>query len=769
MAGIAAYFGAKTGTVAAICKGLFSRGDEAAEWAADIGDNRLEIAVRAVIPHVHAGSGGVAVVVDGLADSSTVLARYAQHGPAGVLGVRSAGAKPEPYALVLADTQRGVLVLARNGDGPSLYYARRGSEVLIASEPTALIAGGVRAAPDGEAVQTFLDQGRCETDARTFLAGVHRVLPYHVLEIGSTRVRVVTSLGELRVAPVPAATVLHQVTHESRVGIRLADDKASVALLGAALTGRDPAVAGPVPVYTTAEGRQPYLEPVLGALPGKVLRYGILPPRLSDVDELVAALSEPVPEPAALHAWCAARAAAGEVETLLDPLGADLVLAGAPAPGYLSRVADRITARFGVALRTPYRQVTGSGGTLRAELAAICRQGLTGEAAKLADRPVPPGGATLALLGALRAEVYTTLASDAFASRGWRDPSDVTRGFDELLATGRGDADWYWRLFVAERWMRWLERREAPTLPTKRPAPSVIKAEGERWVRLPVRTRRLVRGDLYADTIASYVAEQVNSAASDNRYRRLRRSWYLVVAARPLAVTQGHPRPNWDVRPSWWARQMSSFVRDRSQRGLANPQNMQLVIEEVGLSRTLLAAAAGASARLVHHRGVFDRMAGQPVKWVSSTAEDAPEWVNVAEVARHRDLEATLAELISATRSSLGNDLGANLAGCAIICGDSDGTGCRVLASTGDRPADFYAAVCADDPLGSVARTPAAVIALSPPTSPKAPGPASKAPGPASKAPGPASKAPGPTPKAPGPTPKAPGPTPKAPGRKHPG
>jgi asparagine synthetase B (glutamine-hydrolysing) len=67
---------------------------------------------------------------------------------------------PEPYALILADPARGALVLARNGDGPPLYYAETAGGILAASEPGALLAAGVPAEPDEGVVGRFITTQR---------------------------------------------------------------------------------------------------------------------------------------------------------------------------------------------------------------------------------------------------------------------------------------------------------------------------------------------------------------------------------------------------------------------------------------------------------------------------------------------------------------------------------------------------------------------------------------------------------------------------------
>ncbi|GIL31397.1 class II glutamine amidotransferase domain-containing protein [Actinocatenispora comari] len=692
-----------------LVRGLAPRGDEVAGWHDDGG--QLAMAVRAGIPQVHHDHRGAAVVVDGVAEPSTLLARYAEGGAGAVLG----RAGTDPYAAVLADPARGVLVLCRHGDGPPLYYARHDGAVLVASEPAALLAAGVPARPDPDTTARFRVDGECDVDTRTFLAGVRRLLPGQVLEVGAHGVRPVTHAAGAPATPPPASAGL-------RLGVRLDGAMTGVALLGLAHADpTPPADAGPSAGPTSGDDPEPL--PVYRALlPGAAtpaavtaagLRDAPVPVRIADVDDLLAGLGEPVPDPDVLAAWVVARRAAGEVDAILDPLGGTALLADTAAPGYLTRVADRVATRFGVALQMPYRHVAGTGAAR--ELLARCRRGLPAEAVPAADPA--PADPTLAVLRALRADVYATFLSASFARRPGPDPREVVAGFGDLLAGRRTDAGRFWRAFLLERWLRLIESGAAgrpAEAPPERPSSTTV--DGARWLRLPVATRTLRAGDAYADSVAWYVTERVRAACADDRYRRrFGRCWYLVVAARPLAVAQGRVRPLWELRPGWWARRMSGFVRDRSWQGLGNPWTMQTAIDEAGLRRMLFAAAAGAGGRLLHRQGLFDRVAGEPVRQVRGPVERATFPANVAVAAAPTDPAAAAADLLAAVRAGLRDDVATGIAGCAVVGTDRVGGGCQVLACVGDRPADFYAAACADDPLGRLAGTPAAVLLLAPP------------------------------------------------------
>jgi hypothetical protein len=126
MTGLAATMGADPPAATAIADALAARGTDLASWQAGC----AHLVVRAAIPAVHElGSGGGALLLDGDASPSTLAAGYASG------GVPTLVAGGDPYTVILVDLARDALVLARNGDGPPLYWAQHGPAVLAASEP----------------------------------------------------------------------------------------------------------------------------------------------------------------------------------------------------------------------------------------------------------------------------------------------------------------------------------------------------------------------------------------------------------------------------------------------------------------------------------------------------------------------------------------------------------------------------------------------------------------------------------------------------------
>jgi hypothetical protein len=300
MAGLAALISCPSSAADAIVDALAARGS-------DVACHRVGSAtmiVRAALPIVHELDGFVAVV-DGVAELSALLSAYRQKGPSGLLG------GPDAYAMILRDPRRHGLLLARNGDGPPLYYARTATGTLVASEPEALLAAGVPADPDPQVMAAFLETGACDASERTFYAAIRRVLPGQVLAL-DIEVTDHTPAAMHRQRAISARLALRWAIAPGRLGVRLTPGPVTAAIIAAAVSA-DAVVVDE--------------------------EFGPL-----HLDEFLADVGEPLPDLECYLIWATARSVAGEIDVLLDPA----------SPGaHLARLADRVSSRYGVELRFP--------------------------------------------------------------------------------------------------------------------------------------------------------------------------------------------------------------------------------------------------------------------------------------------------------------------------------------------------------------------------------------------------------------------------------
>ncbi|NUR70629.1 MAG: hypothetical protein HOU81_07395, partial [Hamadaea sp.] len=353
MAGLAALISRPPSAADAVADALAARGSDVARHRA----GSATLIVRAALPIVHELDGCVAVV-DGVAELSTLLSAYRQKGPSGLLG------GPDAYALILRDTKRHGLVLARNGDGPPLYYAQSVTGMLVASEPEALLAAGVPADPDPQVVAAFLETGACDASDRTFYAAIRRVLPGQALAL-DIEVTDHTPAAMRRQRSISARMALRWAVVPGRLGVRLTPGPVSAAIYGA-IAASGAAVVSEIPTAL-------------------------------DLTEYLADVGEPLPDLESYLIWATARTVAGEIDTLLD---------AAPPGTHLARLADRVSSRYGVELRFP--QCDAAAGADWAELAAPTPP----------VRPLPSTADVLRRIGPeLAASVLHSLPSPAAVSQ----------------------------------------------------------------------------------------------------------------------------------------------------------------------------------------------------------------------------------------------------------------------------------------------------------------------------------------------------------------
>ncbi|GAA1648861.1 hypothetical protein GCM10009679_62530 [Saccharothrix algeriensis] len=709
MAGLAALlsFGSdrsSTETLTALSRALAPRGSEEAR---DV-NGSAKLLVRAALPIVHR-LDTTTLIVDGIVELSTLANRYAERGPLGLVG----GA--DPYTLIMADPEG--LVLARSGDGPPLYYARTRGSVLVASEPTALLAAGVPARPDPETVARFLAVGGCDEGAATFFDGIRRVLPDQVVEIsaGHTDGWLVRAHppARRRGTAITGRMALLGSVGEGRLGVLLGPGLPGAAVLGAALA-EHPQHRG-LPVYSVNFPGLPmdssaYASALLGPLPDASVRHRALPFFADeiDVDGFLADVGEPVPDLSAYLAWAVARSTGGEVDALLGA-------AGWRGPvGHLSRLADRVAARYGVALRFPYRGLETGDEALRGELRVLAERTLppvslrAAVAALVTSTLEPP---LREILVRLRAELIGALL---YPHHGPTDHAGLAV-MQHLSDASEADVARLWRRYLLERWLVTVvapyERQ--PEVPAARQAPprpraAAITAGGAEWVTHALVTEPITAGDRVAEKFAWYVAEFAHGADKPAR-QALRQPWHLLVAAKPVAVAQGLARAIWEIEPGSYARGLVRLAGPAL--GLADPWSMQVALGHAGPARLGLAALCARLGRL----NWAERVAGPLARSVCPPREQACPPAHLAVVPPPRGADRVAEEIVAALRKTLPDDVYAMLEGCAVVGADEAGMRLLGWSRPGEPPAGLLARLCADNPFGQGDERTPLVLALAAP------------------------------------------------------
>jgi hypothetical protein len=701
MAGLAAALNAPT-SIDAIAWALHARGaDGAVCRLTGAGGAILDVAVRAAMPTItrvvpaeepnqpasdRAPRPVAAVIVDGIASVTALDLAYAERGPAALVDGGEA-----PYAVVLADAERDELVLARNGAGPGLYYARLDRGWVVASEPAALVHAGVPAEPDVAVIRRFIQTGACDDSDRTFFAGIRRVLPGEAVVLGTATagpVRHPARPVESETPPVDQA--IWRAAADGRVAVLVAPGVAGAAVLGACL--HQPGRPRPLPAFTARvggiEGPAAQAPAVLGSLGQDTVRPTTVTLDLSTVDRFLRDMGEPVPDLGHYLLWTVAREVGADVDTLVDAF-----------PGSVAgwdRVADRLLAHCGVTVRSPLRGPVPDHTTLTA----------------LANRTLPPLAVRNALADRAQlvtaAQVVLALRDEVGASlvppRPWSDAAASVTTLRRLIAGESVDAEALLRAFLVERWLAGFGPQatvtevvaveEAPQLPLRQPDAVVVG--DEEWRRTPVRTAPIAPGDQLLANTAFYVVNALTASGEQPSG-----PWFAVVSGKVVAVSQRRVRPVDEVRPSRLARLLTLLVRRRRPH-LADPRVMQTAIDHSGRLRMLGTVLFGGS--LPRQAAVY------PPRADAMTPADScvvrPPW----------QPDEVAASLLAAMRLALQPEYGRRLAGVAIA--SADDLGCRVLGfapgpavAEVPRPRAVLSLVLADNPAGQgLERTPIVVV-----------------------------------------------------------
>ncbi len=264
------------------------------------------------------------------------------------------------FAIAIWDSRRGRLLLARDrfGEKP-LFYSWRGGRLTFASELTALVAG-LGSAPDLDpaALDAYLMLGYVPGRAGSILEGVRQLPPAHLLawdrEAGRIEERAYwrppVPASPPQESPRELAAETGRLLERSIEGRLLADVPLGVFLSGgidstliaAVAAGRS---AQPLKTFTVgyegAGGARDERDDarrvaaLIGSEHGEVSLGAAEAASL--VPSLLAALDQPLADPAVVPLHCVARFAREEVTVAIGGEGADELFGGYPRYGWLSR------------------------------------------------------------------------------------------------------------------------------------------------------------------------------------------------------------------------------------------------------------------------------------------------------------------------------------------------------------------------------------------------------------------------------------------------
>jgi asparagine synthase (glutamine-hydrolysing) len=228
----------------------------------------------------------------------------------------------------------------------------------------------------------------------------------------------------------------------------------------------------------------------------------------------------------------------------------------------------------------------------------------------------------------------------------------------------------------------------------------VLEVEGTHWARVPIQTELFGRGDPVAAKVAGYVKDTVALASESPDFAgAFDSSWYVVVSEKIVAISQGRSYFTWEINPGPSARILSRLVqRTPHGIGLGSPWTMQLAINEAGLPRILMAAAASAAGKAIGRRGWFYTVAGHRVNAIDGPTPYSAFPSNVSAKLPPKDPDQVAAAISQAVRAEVPEELARTFAGSVVI--DSNDLGRDVLGLDADRRPSFFCELFRDNPFG---------------------------------------------------------------------
>ena len=134
--------------------------------------------------------------------------------------------------------------------------------------------------------------------------------------------------------------------------------------------------------------------------------------------------------------------------------------------------------------------------------------------------------------------------------------------------------------------------------------------KGNRYLRIPIRTKLITEKDDILEIIKEYVIDKIKEKD------------ILFISEKVVAITQNRIIKISDVKPSKIAVFLSKRVtKNPAGIGVSIPETMEMAIKEVGILRILIAAFFSAITKPFGIKGVFYKIAGRKVAGIDGPCE----------------------------------------------------------------------------------------------------------------------------------------------------
>lgn len=129
-----------------------------------------------------------------------------------------------------------------------------------------------------------------------------------------------------------------------------------------------------------------------------------------------------------------------------------------------------------------------------------------------------------------------------------------------------------------------------------------VEIDGEKWLRLPIKTHFITVDDNITEVIKKYVLPQCEPAD------------FVLLGQKIVSIMQKRVVYKRDLKVGFWAEFLSRFAK-KTPAGFSvgNPLKMQVAINLAGLPRILLASFIAGILKIFGIYGIFYRLAGNQI------------------------------------------------------------------------------------------------------------------------------------------------------------
>lgn len=318
----------------------------------------------------------------------------------------------------------------------------------------------------------------------------------------------------------------------------------------------------------------------------------------------------------------------------------------------------------------------------------------------------------------MKNRIYQIFLSEKFKKRPYFNQEEVLKAFQKFIEGKVDETMIFWRFLNLELWLRMFFDKEKEGFRkvdkgkkigmANEGKKLIIQVEGKKYWRFPIKTPLFKKGDDFVLKISQETLQYFKKLKSIPKYQKIgQKKWFLVVAEKIIAVSQGRSYFLWEIKPGFWAKLLSSFVKKTPWGiGLGSPWTMQLAINEVGLPRILLSAFISAITKPFGISGLFYRIAGGEIASIDGPTEYSLYPSNVSAKLGPKNPKKVAEEIHREINSKFEIQ---NFQGVVII--DANDLGQKVLANSTNLENSLIEKMFKDNPMGQAdEQTPLVVV-----------------------------------------------------------